>query len=140
RLQGQRQSQRDNRHDNRRPCPRRIEPNQSGRRQRQLETEPQETDAQARQLSQRMRAVTAFGHVRNQTTLEIPIAEPRNLFQKSHSQPGFKSAPHLQRLRRQRPFQQQQRRREREQRGHRAEPLFSGGELAAQVEQTLKEN
>src|SRR5262249_9356081 len=89
------------RHDNRRPCPRPgsswIEPDQSGRSQRQLETEPQKTDAQARQLSQRMRAVTAFGHVRNQAALEIPIAEPRNLFQKSHAQPGLKPPTHLQR-------------------------------------------
>ncbi|MCG3164246.1 MAG: hypothetical protein JMDDDDMK_05736 [Acidobacteria bacterium] len=140
RLQGQRQSQRNYRHNDSRPGPIRIEPNQPDGRQRQFKTEPQKTPAQLRQLSKRLRAVAAFGHVRNQTALEIPVAEPRNLFQKSHAQSCFQPAPQLQRAGRQRPFQQQQRQRESHQRGHRADPLLGRRQLAAQIEQPLKKN
>src|SRR5262249_55806488 len=85
RLQRQWRRQRDRRYGERHPGPPRIEPDQPGGRQREFETEPQKTTAQLRQLPDRLRAMAAFRHVGNQTSVEIPVAEPRNLLQKSHT-------------------------------------------------------
>src|SRR5204863_9117696 len=70
----------------------RIEPDNSGGREHQLETGAQKPAAEFRQLANLMNAVAALGHVRFEAALKIAVAEQRNLSQKGEAQANFQSS------------------------------------------------
>ena len=49
-----------------------------------------------RQEAERLHAVATLGHVGGQPTLEIPVAETRNLLQERHAQARLQMTPEAQ--------------------------------------------
>jgi hypothetical protein len=117
----------------------RAEPDQARRGHRDLQADTDHLSAQAQEQVEHVQAVTALGHVRDRTAVEVAVVEQWDLAQKRHAQPGVQVPAQAQQARGhgeiERPHAEEEERQDREP----AQALPLDLERVAQLEQAAEQ-